>query len=1282
MSGAQPAPRAALPAILAAAVATSGEMGRRFAEFDWDTHPLGPIRDWPAEYCAAVATALTSRFPIVLWLGAEDLFLVYNDDYIPMLGDKHPAALGGRGGEVWWDIRADIEPMLSGVLATGEATWSDDLPLVFSVAGRPVERYFTFSYSPMFAASGAIDGIFCAVTETTDRVLGERRLAVLNAVAARVLGVPSVDAVVAGAVAVCAQDPADLPFVAIYAEDADTGGPVLRGASPAVAALLPRELSELTAGRPVPGSRDTWEIEELAAVLPGLAAGFEDAPPERALVLPLGAEATSGVLVLGLSPRRPLDEQYRGFCQLLADQLSSALVAVASYELQRHRADELAALDRAKTEFLSNVSHEFRTPLTLLLGPIDDALADVAGTGDPALVERLTMARRNAGRLRRLVDSMLDFSRIEAGRAHAEPINTDVGALTAHIASSFSELCRRAGLRLVLDCEPAVAAVDPAMWETIMFNLLSNAVKFTFSGSITVRTRVQDGECRIVVRDTGIGIAPHEVDRIFERFHRGDNTRGRSVEGAGVGLALVRGLVDLHGGSIRVESAVGQGTSLIVTLPSAIADPDTPVPTVQGGPENPYVAEAGQWVASGQATGPQSRLRSRALILVVDDNADMRGYLHRILSRRWDTVLVSDGRAALDAARARPPDAVVTDVMMPGLNGFELVAALRADPLLNRVPVVMLSARSGSASSGDGYANGADDYLVKPFSSGELLDRVAARLAGAERERDQRIRHESEVRRETASTQLAAALRATDSTRGILDAVLAWPFASDGAHAATIGVIDTGKTGVRVEFLTGAAGVRADRQLLELSGPSAMAEAIRTGAPIIVADTDSGACAGPEVPPGARSGVIHPLRDADYRMIGALARWWPEPRDFTAPQLELLAGSAQQVQSALHRVQVQRRERRIALEFQDQLLDLDRSSTSVVVAGVYQPAEEAMRVGGDWYLAVPLDRDGRLGVSVGDVVGHGLSAAVVMSRLRAAIAAAALSDGNPGAVLDVVNRYAVAVGGAHCATAAYAVVDPAGSSVEYCCAGHPYPLLIPAHGTPTYLDDGRRPPLATSGFHGGPCAGHADIPPGSTLLLYTDGLIEHPGQTLDEGFDRLRAAAEACATLPTAALCTAVLDRLRPPGGYADDVVLLAVRPTGVTADTYTGAFATVATQLPIARTELREWLRANGVPEWREYDILLAVGEAMSNSIEHGSRFDARRTVSVEATRLGASLLTTVTDSGAPAKARERVRDSGRGRGLPLMKGLADHVAVERGQHGTTVTLRFDDLTTRHPRD
>jgi signal transduction histidine kinase/CheY-like chemotaxis protein len=1278
---------ARLPADLAAAVSLGGEMGRRFAEYNWDAHPLGPPSGWSSEMRAAVATTLASRFPLVLWLGTEDLFVVYNEAYIEILGDKHPHSLAQPGRAVWWDIWDSISPMLAGVVASGEPTWSRDLMLPMVTAGRRVERFFTFTYSPLMGADGKPFGIFCPSYETTERVLSERRLHLLNTVASATVGSRSIDEAVGVAVRVCAGQAADLSFIAVYLDADATGELTLRGATPAVLALMPGELAQLTDWDAASRSRAEMQvIDGVAGVIPGIHEVLGADCPQQVVVLPLGEAATAGALVLGASPRRPLDTQFRGFCQLLADQLSSTFASIVSYEQQRHRADELAELDRAKTAFLTNVSHEFRTPLTLLLGPLDDALMDAAP--ESVLAERLSTAGRNARRLQRLVDSLLDFSRIEAGRANAKLVCADIGPLTAQIAGSFTELCHRAGVELELDCAPALADVDPGMWETIVLNLLSNAVKYTLQGTISVRMRTDSTHCELTVRDTGVGIGAEDLKLLFERFYRADNARGRSVEGTGIGLSLVRGLVELHRGTVEIDSELDHGTTVTIRVPRSTSG--AVVDTTPAGMDetNPYVAEASQWVMSVAEPVAAGSETSRQLVLIADDNADMRAHLDRVLSTRWQTVLVADGESALAATRNLRPDAIVTDVMMPGLDGFGFVAAVRADPDLAATPILMLSARAGVEAVNEGYAGGADDYLPKPFRSQELIDRVASRLSAVSRERD-RQRREAQSRLTSELVHLDSALQGTKSVAGIMDALLGSPFGTGDAGSVAIGVLD-GEGFLRFEYAGDLPAEFRDRyHVVALDAPLIGADVARTGESMIVADTL-------ELPPryehavqdsaaSIRACVAHPLRDGSGHTLGVLALMWPTPRNFAAAELDAFGRTAEQTSSALDRVRVMAREHQIAVDFQEHLLDLDRGSTAAVVAAVYQPAGEAMRVGGDWYSVTPLVRPGLIAVSVGDVVGHGLPAAIVMSRLRAAVAAAALTAGEPDAVLGALDRYGASVDGARCATVAYALIDtddPTGpANVSYSCAGHPYPLLVLPGGPAVFLQSGRRAPVAvtTNGAH--PIADHpsddiatAELPAGGLILLYTDGLIERPRESLDDGFARLQAVAAQCADLPVESICAEVLARMAPPTGYRDDVVVLALRPSHRAPRSFATVVRAAPAQIPVAREQLRDWLNTIVVVPKRETDILLATGEAVTNAIEHGSRNQPRETVSIEGFLREDDVLITVSDTGRwVGDSSASLRSRRRGRGLTLMSGLADDVETTRTPAGTRVTLRFD---------
>ena len=423
-------------------------------------------------------------------------------------------------------------------------------------------------------------------------------------------------------------------------------------------------------------------------------------------------------------------------------------------EIARQR-EELARLDVLKTQFFANISHEFRTPLTLMLGPLEDALSNAHGILPLGAARDLTVAHRNALRLQKLVNTMLDFSRIEAGRVQARFRPTDLAAFTAELASNFRSLCDKAGLQLVIACAPLEepAYVDRDMWEKIVLNLLSNAFKFTLRGQIQVRTdRTPEGWARLTVADSGVGIPSDELPRMFERFHRVERSRGRAHEGTGIGLALVQELVRLHRGKITVESVEGEGSTFTVTLPPGRAHvdaghiappPGSMAPTIVA--PSSFVDEAARWLYDDLLAEPDGKAyvplpsrdgEARPRILWADDNADMRAYVKRLLSSRFDVTAVADGQAALEAARRAPPDLILSDVMMPGLDGFSLLRALRADKGMRDIPIILLSARAGEESRIEGLQAGADDYLVKPFSARELMARVEMQIKMARLRRE------------------------------------------------------------------------------------------------------------------------------------------------------------------------------------------------------------------------------------------------------------------------------------------------------------------------------------------------------------------------------------------------------------------------------------------------------------------------------------------------------------------------------------------------------------------
>ncbi len=444
---------------------------------------------------------------------------------------------------------------------------------------------------------------------------------------------------------------------------------------------------------------------------------------------------------------------------------------------QKRVEESLAAVDRAKTTFFSNVSHEFRTPLTLMLGPLEEIQKEAREQLSPAHLELLATMRRNGLRLLKLVNTLLDFSRMEAGRAQTSYQPTDLASFTSEIASAFDSAMKNAGLRFSVECPPLAdpVYVDRDMWEKIVLNLLSNAYKFTFEGEVALSLKSVDGAVELQVRDTGVGIPDEHREHVFERFHRIEKARVRTYEGTGIGLALVQELVKLHGGNVRVDSTVGIGSTFTVTIPSGAdhlpteriqAAKTLASPTIRA---DAYVEELKQWlgiepgiaVDAGSLPHQASRTPSpepaasakRELIVLADDNADMRHYLSRLLSERYEVHAAADGLQALEVTQKLRPALVLADVMMPQLDGFGLLRAIREDASLASTPVILVSARAGEESRVEGLEADADDYLIKPFAARELLARVAAhvKMASLRREtaeREERIRSEAELERQ------------------------------------------------------------------------------------------------------------------------------------------------------------------------------------------------------------------------------------------------------------------------------------------------------------------------------------------------------------------------------------------------------------------------------------------------------------------------------------------------------------------------------------------------------
>ena len=447
--------------------AGGGELGYLMRAADWASSPLGPVDRWPQALKTAVRIMLTSRQAMFVWWG-NDLINLYNDAYRAILGGKHPAALGMPAEEVWREIWNEVGPRARSAMLGDEGTYDEALELIMVRNGYPEETYYTFSYSPVPNDEGGTGGILCANTDDTLRIIGERQLALLRELASRTAEARAIDTACQIGARCLETDRRDLPFALIYLADSEHRILRLKGAAgiapghPAAPEVIfldhnPLDHDPVWPLAGILATDEPLQIANLRHRFPDLPHGAWLQPPDRAVAIPIaasGKEGRVGVLLAGLSPFRLFNDSYRGFLDLVAGQLSAAIGNAQAYEEERRRAEALAELDRAKTTFFSNVSHEFRTPLMLMLAPTQEALSDEREPLPPSQRERLTMVERNGLRMLRLVNSLLDFARIEAGRVQASYVETDLGTLTAELASLFRSAIEGAGLELAIDCEP------------------------------------------------------------------------------------------------------------------------------------------------------------------------------------------------------------------------------------------------------------------------------------------------------------------------------------------------------------------------------------------------------------------------------------------------------------------------------------------------------------------------------------------------------------------------------------------------------------------------------------------------------------------------------------------------------------------------------------------------------------------------------------------------------------------------------------------------------------
>ncbi|MET8077488.1 SpoIIE family protein phosphatase [Streptomyces sp. NPDC005303] len=1150
--------------------ADGGAFGELLSGIDWAATPFGPPVSWPGPLVDTLRLMLTSEHGMALYWGAEFATL-YNLGSTPIVGAKHPWALGRPYKEIFPEAWAHpVSSHFHYVTDSRKPLLVPNELLIMERHGFLEQCYFDSAFQPVLLDDGTAGGVLQILTETTGRVLGERRLRLLSETGTRTAGLPTPGEVARVVAEVATSYPDEIPFLGLYlASEPGMRRPAAStglGSAPETGSLSANDGPEVAARLAKVVADGTPATFPAAAFTGGSTAGQHAAAPqlsvEQALALPLhSATQVVGVLVVGVNPCFPPAGAYHDFLEVLASAVAGALTAALAHEEQRRRAEALAELDRAKTTFFANVSHELRTPLTLLLGPLQQALAD---EDRPERHEQLELAERGALRLLKQVNTLLDVARAEAGQTRPALEPVDLAGATAELAGVFRSAFEAAGLTLEVDCPPLPKPVplDREMWEKIVLNLLSNALKFTFTGGAQVQVVAAGDRARLTVTDTGTGIPADELPRLFERFHRVRGARSRSHEGSGLGLVLVKDLVEAHGGTVGADSRLGQGTTLTVDLPFATAQRPRPAPPEAGagspgeipregggdrsGRTAAYVDEALGWLAAdpvpaaatsaartpyAPAThdalhGPsphESDRPHRARLLVVDDNADMRAYLTQLLQPDYDVLLAADGRAALEMALAQPVELVLSDVMMPRMDGFELVRALRADPRTARLPIVLLTARAGEEESVQGRHAGADDYLAKPFSARQLLARVGTGLE-LSRLREQAL---TETRNQLAvlaslaeaGLRLAATLD-PDQILRTTGQILVPDFADQ----------------ISVHLTPAAPAPAAQSPPPYIAGTPVLAhEALATAATRAINGTASAPIAAHPAP--APAAVLALPLHAHDQTLGALVLV-RHTGGYSAVEHKYLENLAHRLALAYDNATRYHNERRLALTLQRALLPHRLPQVpGMRLATHYRASNRGAEVGGDWYdvLALP---DGSVGLAIGDVMGHDVEAATLMGQLRTALHSLALEGAGPAQVLTRLDAYLQSLATDRFATCLYAVYDPHRHHLSYAASGHLPPLLLGADTT--YLE---LPPALPLGLGSTPVDHEVPFPPGTGLLLYTDGLVENRALSLDDGLAALR---QTCDALPAAArsdpqrITEQALELLNTPDRVDDDAALLA----------------------------------------------------------------------------------------------------------------------------------------------
>ncbi|MBO9202199.1 MULTISPECIES: ATP-binding protein [Niastella] len=723
-----------------------GEMGERIRNFDWGNSQLGDPESWEQGLKTCIRIILTSAQPMFVWWGPSRIN-IYNDQYAHFLGVKHPLALGAKAEDVWAEVWDLLVPKIESV-ERNEGTYDDSMLFIMERKGYQEEVYVSFCYSPVPGNDGSMKGLFCVCADNTERVINERSLQTLRDLGAIAFDEKSLDVIYRNIAEALGKNHKDFPFATVYKIENNNNTAVAAASAgtnnkqyilPAAIELGTSTKSTRDFGEAYAANKMT--LSEVNTEIKDIPKGEWRSAASQFVYIPISAVGSNhpyAIIFAALNPYRLFDNNFKQFCELIGERASLEINKMLAIEEERKRAAELEKIDKAKTVFFSNISHEFRTPLTLILNPLEELLHQPSGNLSAIERKNIETTHRNAVRLLKLVNTLLDFSRIESGRQQANYALTDLVALTRNLVANFRAVIEKAGMKLVIKTDTIVRPVyvDRHMWEKIVFNLLSNAFKYTLAGTITVELSAEDQYAVLKIMDTGVGIPEAELPHMFERFHRVQNVTGRTFEGTGIGLSLIKEFTLLHKGDIGVISELGKGSTFTVRIPLGKEHlPKQQITRVHQGDQedamitNMFVEEAGTLLVKNNAAHVNATDgNGMPLILVVDDNADMREHLQSVLMPHFKVITAIHGQDALQKIQQQPPSLILTDIMMPVLDGIGLLQEVKANKATAHIPVILLTARAGEESKIVGWETGADDYLTKPFSSKELISRIASQI--------------------------------------------------------------------------------------------------------------------------------------------------------------------------------------------------------------------------------------------------------------------------------------------------------------------------------------------------------------------------------------------------------------------------------------------------------------------------------------------------------------------------------------------------------------------------